>query len=46
MCQACHVRLRVQIWVEIRKNEQLIQCESCSRILFYEAPPPVVVAEP
>jgi predicted nucleic acid-binding Zn-ribbon protein len=46
MCQACHVRLRVQIWVEVRKNEQLFQCESCSRILFYEPPPPVVVAEP
>jgi predicted nucleic acid-binding Zn-ribbon protein len=46
MCQACHVRLRVQVWVEVRKNEQIIQCESCSRILFYEPPPPVVVAGP
>jgi len=46
MCQACHVRMRVQIWVEVRKNEQLFQCESCSRIYFYEPPPPTVVAEP
>src|SRR5262245_60648320 len=46
MCQSCHVRLRVQIWVEVRKNEQIFQCESCSRILFYEPPPPVVVAGP
>jgi predicted nucleic acid-binding Zn-ribbon protein len=46
MCQACHVRLRVQIWVEVRKNEQIFQCESCGRILFYEPPPPVVVAGP
>jgi predicted nucleic acid-binding Zn-ribbon protein len=46
MCQACHVRMRVQIWVEVKKNEQVFQCESCSRILFYEPPPPVVVAEP
>jgi hypothetical protein len=46
MCQACHVRMRVQIWVEVRKNEQIFQCESCSRIYFYEPPPPVVVAEP
>jgi predicted nucleic acid-binding Zn-ribbon protein len=46
MCQACHVRMRVQIWVEVKKNEQLFQCESCSRILFYEPPPPTVVAEP
>jgi predicted nucleic acid-binding Zn-ribbon protein len=46
MCQACHVRMRVQIWVEVKKNEQIFQCESCSRIYFYEPPPPVVVAEP
>jgi predicted nucleic acid-binding Zn-ribbon protein len=46
MCQACHVRMRVQIWVEVRKNEQIFQCESCSRIYFYEPPPPVVAAEP
>jgi len=46
MCQACHVRMRVQIWVEVRKNEQLFQCESCSRIVFYEPPPPTAVAEP
>ncbi len=46
MCQACHVRMRVQIWVEVRKNEQLFQCESCSRIVYFVAPPPTVVAEP
>jgi predicted nucleic acid-binding Zn-ribbon protein len=46
MCQACHVRMRVQIWVEVKKNEQVFQCESCSRILFYEPPPPTVAVEP
>jgi len=46
MCQACHVRMRVQIWVEVRKNEQIFQCESCSRIYYFEPPPPTVVAEP
>jgi predicted nucleic acid-binding Zn-ribbon protein len=46
MCQACHVRMRVQIWVEVRKNEQVFQCESCSRVLFYEPPPPTVAVEP
>jgi predicted nucleic acid-binding Zn-ribbon protein len=45
MCQACHVRMRLQIWVEVKKNERLFQCESCSRVLFYE-PPPTVVVEP
>ncbi|HEX9188255.1 MAG TPA: C4-type zinc ribbon domain-containing protein [Vicinamibacteria bacterium] len=46
MCEACHVRMRLQIWVEVKKNERLFQCESCSRILFYEPPPPVVAVEP
>jgi predicted nucleic acid-binding Zn-ribbon protein len=46
MCQACHVRVRVQVWVEARKNETLLQCESCGRVLFYEPPPPTVVVEP
>jgi predicted nucleic acid-binding Zn-ribbon protein len=42
VCQTCHVKLRVQVWVEVRKNEALIECDSCSRILYYEPPPPVV----
>jgi hypothetical protein len=46
MCQACHVRMRVQIWVEVKKNEQLVQCESCSRVYYYEPPPPPVVVDP
>ncbi len=46
VCQTCHVRMRLQIWVEVRKNETLFQCESCNRVLYYEPPPPTVVAEP
>ena len=46
VCQACHVRMRLQIWVEVKRNEQLFQCESCSRVLYYEPPPPTVSAEP
>jgi predicted nucleic acid-binding Zn-ribbon protein len=46
VCQTCHVRMRLQIWVEVRKNEALFQCESCSRLFYYEPPPPTVVAEP
>ncbi len=45
-CQACHVKLRPQVWVEVRKNEALVQCESCSCVLFYEPPPPTVAVEP
>jgi hypothetical protein len=46
MCEACHVRMRLQIWVEIKKNERVFQCESCGRVLYYEPPPPTVVALP
>jgi predicted nucleic acid-binding Zn-ribbon protein len=46
MCQTCHVKLRLQMWVEIRKNEALFQCASCNRILYYEPPPPTVVVDP
>jgi len=38
MCQACHVRMRSRSGSRSRKNEQLFQCESCSRIYFYEPP--------
>ena len=46
VCESCHVKMRVQVWVEVRKNEQLLQCESCSRVLYYEPPPPTVSVEP
>jgi len=42
VCQACHVKMRPQPWVELRQNEQIFQCEACSRILFYDPPPAVV----
>ncbi|RPI27283.1 MAG: hypothetical protein EHM61_08950 [Acidobacteria bacterium] len=37
-CQACHVRLRPQLFNEVRRNLQIIRCESCSRILYYPSP--------
>jgi len=44
LCAACHVRLRPQVFQEIRRNDQIIQCASCNRILYYIPPPPA--AEP
>jgi len=41
MCQLCHMKLRPQMFMDLKKNEQVVQCPSCSRILFYEPPPPV-----
>lgn len=34
-CQVCHVRLRPQVYSDIKKNDQIITCESCDRILYY-----------
>jgi len=39
LCAACHVRLRPQVFQEIRRNDQIIQCASCNRILYYIPPP-------
>jgi hypothetical protein len=36
-CTQCHVRLRPQVFNEVRRNDGLIQCESCSRILYFAA---------
>jgi len=46
MCQACHMKLRPQMWVEVRQSEKIFQCPSCNRILYYEPPPPTVAVDP
>jgi predicted nucleic acid-binding Zn-ribbon protein len=38
ICTACHVRLRPHVTQNIRRNAELVQCESCQRILYYEPP--------
>jgi predicted nucleic acid-binding Zn-ribbon protein len=38
-CSACRTRLRPQFYNELRSGDQIFQCESCSRILFYVATP-------
>ena len=35
LCSSCHVRLRPQVFNDIRRNNKLIQCESCGRILHF-----------
>ena len=39
LCTQCHVRLRPQVFNEVRRNEMLQQCDSCSRILYYVPTP-------
>lgn len=35
ICMLCHVRLRPQVFNEVRRNAQIIQCDSCSRVLYF-----------
>lgn len=35
LCVHCHVRLRPQVFNDVRRNDSLIQCESCNRILHF-----------
>jgi predicted nucleic acid-binding Zn-ribbon protein len=36
VCAACQMKLRPQLLNEIRLGEQIIVCENCSRILYFE----------
>jgi predicted nucleic acid-binding Zn-ribbon protein len=38
ICTVCHVRLRPQVFNTVRRNEAIIQCDSCQRILFFVPP--------
>jgi predicted nucleic acid-binding Zn-ribbon protein len=38
LCSACHVRLRPHIAQQVRRNDTIVQCESCQRILYFVAP--------
>jgi predicted nucleic acid-binding Zn-ribbon protein len=46
MCSQCHVKLRPQMFVDLKRTDEIFQCPQCNRILYYEAPAPVVVPQP
>jgi predicted nucleic acid-binding Zn-ribbon protein len=35
ICTVCHVRLRPQVFNTVLRNDQIIQCDSCQRILYH-----------
>jgi predicted nucleic acid-binding Zn-ribbon protein len=45
LCSVCHVRLRPQVFQQVRHNDSIIQCDTCHRILYY-IPPPAPVTPP
>jgi predicted nucleic acid-binding Zn-ribbon protein len=44
VCTICHVRLRPQVFNNIRRNAEIIQCDSCQRILYFV--PPAAAEQP
>ncbi len=44
-CTVCQVRLRPVVFVSVIKNDQIVQCDSCNRILYF-VPPPAKAAPP
>src|SRR5439155_16444501 len=34
VCEICQVRIRPQVFQEIRRNDQIIWCDACQRILY------------
>ena len=45
ICTICHVRLRPQIFNTVRRNEEIIQCDSCNRILYFVPIPAAAAPE-
>jgi uncharacterized protein len=39
LCSICHVRMRPQVFQQVRQNDAVIQCDSCQRILYWVPPP-------
>lgn len=37
-CTVCQVRLRPVVFVAVLKNDQIVQCDSCQRILYFIPP--------
>lgn len=45
LCSACRVRLRPHLYNQLRVGDQIIQCESCVRILYWVAEPKAAEGE-
>jgi uncharacterized protein len=43
-CTVCQVRLRPAVFAEVRRNDSIVQCDSCNRILFFLPPKPAEAA--
>ena len=39
ICKICHVRLRPQVFNDVRRNDAIVQCDSWQRILYFVPAP-------
>lgn len=46
VCTVCHVKLRPQTFNEVMRNQEIIQCSNCSRILYWVPPQEPAAAAP
>ena len=46
VCTICHVRLRPQVFNSVRRNDAILQCDLCNRILYFVPGPATVAADP
>jgi uncharacterized protein len=37
-CSACNMAMRLQYFQDLKKGDQILSCESCQRILYYNPP--------
>jgi predicted nucleic acid-binding Zn-ribbon protein len=44
VCTICHVRLRPQVFNSIRRNDSILQCDHCNRIMFFAVTPAAAAA--
>jgi predicted nucleic acid-binding Zn-ribbon protein len=45
-CTACFMTLRPQVMAEVRRGEDIILCDNCSRILYYKPTDPLAKQAP
>lgn len=43
-CQGCHVRIRPSILSRVMGNEEILTCESCNRILYWQPEAPYEIS--
>jgi predicted nucleic acid-binding Zn-ribbon protein len=43
-CNQCHMALRLQFFQDLKQDVEILSCESCQRLLYYN--PPVAVEDP